>query len=28
VNNYVVKPFTPDVLQERIKETLARTAAA
>ena len=28
VNNYVVKPFTPDVLQDRIKETLARTAAA
>ena len=27
VNNYVVKPFTPDVLQERIKETLARIAA-
>ena len=28
VNNYVVKPFTPDVLQDRIKETLSRTAAA
>ncbi|WP_432798390.1 response regulator [Poriferisphaera sp. WC338] len=27
VNNYVVKPFTPDVLSERIKETLTRTAA-
>lgn len=27
VNNYVVKPFTPDVLSERIKETLARFAA-
>ena len=27
VNNYVVKPFTPDVLSERIKETLSRTAA-
>jgi len=27
VNNYVVKPFTPDVLQERIKETLSRCAA-
>ena len=28
VNNYVVKPFTPDVLSERIKETLQRCAAA
>ena len=28
VNNYVVKPFTPDGLGERIKETLERTAAA
>lgn len=28
VNNYVVKPFTPDVLSERIKETLARVQAA
>ena len=27
VNNYVVKPFTPDLLGERIKETLARVAA-
>ena len=27
VNNYVVKPFTPDVLSERIKETLTRVAA-
>ena len=27
VNNYVVKPFTPDLLGERIKETLARLAA-
>lgn len=27
VNNYVVKPFTPDLLGERIKETLARSAA-
>ena len=27
VNNYVVKPFTPDVLAERIKETLTRVAA-
>ncbi|MCX5660786.1 MAG: response regulator [Planctomycetota bacterium] len=28
VNNYVVKPFTPDALSERIKETLSRVAAA
>ena len=28
VNNYVVKPFTPDVLSERIKETIARVPAA
>ncbi len=27
VNNYVVKPFTPDLLGERIKETLSRIAA-
>ncbi len=27
VNNYVVKPFTPDLLGERIKETLSRVAA-
>ena len=27
VNNYVVKPFTPDVLSARIKETLERIAA-
>ena len=27
VNNYVVKPFTPELLGERIKETLARVAA-
>jgi two-component system chemotaxis response regulator CheY len=27
VNNYVVKPFTPESLGERIKETLARVAA-
>ncbi len=26
VNNYVVKPFTPDSLSERIKETLDRAA--
>jgi two-component system chemotaxis response regulator CheY len=24
VNNYVVKPFTPDLLSERITETLAK----
>jgi two-component system chemotaxis response regulator CheY len=24
VNNYVVKPFTPDLLSQRIQETLAR----
>ena len=28
VNNYVVKPFTPDVLQQRIDETLQRVNAA
>jgi len=28
VNNYVVKPFTPDVLSGRINETLQRAAAA
>jgi two-component system chemotaxis response regulator CheY len=28
VNNYVVKPFTPDVLSQRIGETLSRTKAA
>lgn len=27
VNNYVVKPFTPDILGERIQETLSRVAA-
>jgi two-component system chemotaxis response regulator CheY len=27
VNNYVVKPFTPDVLSGRINETLERVAA-
>ncbi|MBK7405980.1 MAG: response regulator [Phycisphaerales bacterium] len=27
VNNYVVKPFTPDTLQQRIKETLAKVGA-
>jgi len=28
VNNYVVKPFTPDVLSQRITETLEKTSAA
>ncbi|CAE7200831.1 cheY [Symbiodinium necroappetens] len=28
VNNYVIKPFTPDVLNQRIKETLAKAQAA
>lgn len=27
VNNYVVKPFTPDVLQQRISETMSKAAA-
>lgn len=27
VNNYIVKPFTPDLLNQRIAETLARRAA-
>ncbi|MEO0482229.1 MAG: response regulator [Planctomycetota bacterium] len=27
VNNYVVKPFTPDLLGQRIQETLERAAA-
>jgi two-component system chemotaxis response regulator CheY len=27
VNNYVVKPFTPDVLSQRIEETLAKVGA-
>jgi len=27
VNNYVVKPFTPDLLSQRINETLAKRAA-
>ncbi|MFO0858198.1 MAG: response regulator [Phycisphaerales bacterium] len=27
VNNYVVKPFTPDLLSQRISETLAKTKA-
>ncbi|MEZ6233047.1 MAG: response regulator [Phycisphaerales bacterium] len=28
VNNFVVKPFTPDVLGERINQTLAKCAAS
>lgn len=28
VNNYVVKPFTPDILSARIQETLGNSAAA
>ncbi len=28
VNNYVVKPFTPDLLSQRISETLAKCGAA
>ncbi|RMH11834.1 MAG: response regulator [Planctomycetota bacterium] len=28
VNNYVVKPFTPDVLSQRIEETLSRCASS
>ena len=28
VNNYVIKPFTPEVLNQRIKETLSRSEAA
>ena len=27
VNNYVIKPFTPDLLSQRINETLAKRAA-
>lgn len=27
VNNYVVKPFTPDLLSQRINETLAKMTA-
>jgi len=27
VNNYVVKPFTPDVLSQRISETIGNAAA-
>jgi two-component system chemotaxis response regulator CheY len=28
VNNYVVKPFTPESLSQRISETLSRVKAA
>ncbi len=28
VNNYVVKPFTPDLLSQRINETLAKCQSA
>lgn len=28
VNNYVVKPFTPDLLSQRIQETMAKVGAA
>lgn len=28
VNNYVVKPFTPDMLSQRISETMAKFAAS
>jgi two-component system, chemotaxis family, chemotaxis protein CheY len=28
VNNYVIKPFTPDALLERVKQTLAKAAPA
>jgi len=28
VNNYVVKPFTPDLLSQRINETLTKVGAA
>jgi two-component system, chemotaxis family, chemotaxis protein CheY len=27
VNNYVIKPFTADALQEKVKQTLAKAAA-
>jgi two-component system chemotaxis response regulator CheY len=27
VNNYVVKPFTPDLLSQRIEETMSKVAA-
>ncbi len=28
VNNYVIKPFTPELLSERIRETLEKTKVA
>lgn len=28
VNNYVIKPFTPDLLSQRINETMSKRAAA
>jgi two-component system chemotaxis response regulator CheY len=28
VNNYVIKPFTPDLLAQRINETMSRVAQA
>ena len=28
VNNYVVKPFTPDILNQRITETMSKLATA
>lgn len=28
VNNYVIKPFTPDLLSQRINETMAKRPAA
>ena len=28
IDNYVVKPFTPDIMSRRIRETLDRSAAA
>lgn len=28
VNNYIVKPFTPDILHQRIEETLGKSLSA
>jgi two-component system chemotaxis response regulator CheY len=28
VNNYVIKPFTPDILMEKVKHTLTKSGAA